>query len=235
MVAKACCNTQIRQPKTGIPLFASLGFEHMQSYSYGQANTGNLIIRGENLFVLNSIASKYKGRIRCVYIDPPYNNHENYAHYSDGLSHDLWLNNITARIEVLIKLLTDNGSLWISIDDREVHYLKVAVDQVFGRNNFITTIIWQQRTTRENRKVFSNNHEYLLVYAKNAKCFADSRNLLPLRPEIRSRYKNRDNDPRGPWQSISLNVQAGHGTRSQFYELVAPNGKRHALPKGRKK
>jgi adenine-specific DNA-methyltransferase len=233
MIIRASCNIGARQRKTYVPRLLPLGFKHIKSYSYGQANTGNLIINGENLFVLNSIAPHYKGRIRCVYIDPPYNNQENYAHYSDDLSHDLWLNNITARIELLSKLLADNGSLWISIDDREVHYLKVAVDHIFGRKNFITTVIWQQRTTRENRKVFSNDHEYLLVYAKDARCFADSRNLLPLPSEIRCRYKNPDNDPRGPWQSVSLNVQAGHGTASQFYELIAPNGSRHSTPKGR--
>lgn len=233
MIVKASINAPVLRLEIDTLPLPSSDFEHIDSYSYGQSNTGNLIIHGENLFVLNSITPKYKGLIRCVYIDPPYNNQENYTHYTDGLSHDLWLTNVTARIETLSRLLTDNGSLWISIDDREVHYLKVAVDQIFGRENFITTIIWQQRTTRENRKVFSNNHEYLLVYAKNAKCFEATRNLLPLPSEIERRYKNPDNDPRGPWQSVSLNVQAGHGTASQFYELVAPNGRRHVPPKGR--
>lgn len=233
MVVEASINAPVLRLEIDTLLLPSSDFEHIDSYSYGQSNTGNLIIHGENLFVLNSITPKYKGLIRCVYIDPPYNNQENYTHYTDGLSHDLWLTNVTARIEALSRLLTDDGSLWISIDDREVHYLKVAVDQIFGKENFITTIIWQQRTTRENRKVFSNNHEYLLVYAKNASCFAATRNFLPLPPAIRSRYRNPDNDPRGPWQSVSLNAQAGHGTASQFYEFAAPNGRRHAPPKGR--
>jgi len=208
-------------------------FERVDSNSFGQKHTGNLIIQGENLSVLLSITPKYQGLIRCVYIDPPYNNQENYTHYTDGLSHDIWLSSLTTRIEALSKLLSDDGSIWVSIDDREVHYLKVAMDKIFGRENFVTTIIWQQRTTRENRKVFSNNHEYLLVYAKSARCFEAARNLLPLSPDIERRYKNPDNDPRGQWQSVSLNVQAGHGTASQFYELVAPNGRRHLPPKGR--
>ncbi len=208
-------------------------FQRVDSLSFGQLNTGNLIIQGENLSVLRSITSKYEGLVRCVYIDPPYNNQENYTHYEDGLSHELWLSNLTARIEALSTLLSEDGSIWISIDDREVHYLKVAIDRILGRENFITTIIWQQRTTRENRKVFSNNHEYILVYAKNAKCFEAVRNLLSLSPDVARRYKNPDNDPRGIWQSISLNVQAGHGTASQFYELVSPNGRRHTPPKGR--
>jgi adenine-specific DNA-methyltransferase len=155
-------------------------------------------VEGENLVVLRALIPKYSGQIRCVYIDPPYNNQEHYTHYIDGLSHDVWLNTISARLQYLAQLLSNDGSLWISIDDREVHYLKVTTDQIFGRNNFITTIIWQQRTTRENRKVFSNNHEYILVYAKDAKAFKASRNLLPLPPNIERRYKNPDNDPRGP-------------------------------------
>ncbi len=123
--------------------------------------------------------------------------------------------------------------MWISIDDTEVHYLKVVADRVFGRGNFITTIVWQQRTTRENRSVFSNNHEYILVYSRNPQLFKRSRNLLPPSAEQLSRYKNPDNDPRGPWQSVSANVQAGHAVASQFYTIVAPNGKVHGPPNGR--
>jgi len=233
MVIELRTDAQNFQPRIDTTNLPSSDFEHIDSNSFGQQNTGNLIIQGENLSVLLSIASKYQGLIKCVYIDPPYNNQENYTHYTDGISHALWLSGLTARIEILSKLLNDDGSLWVSIDDREVHYLKVAMDQIFSRENFVTTIIWQQRTTRENRKVFSNNHEYLLVYAKSARYFEVARNLLPLSPDIERRYRNPDNDPRGPWQSVSLNAQAGHGTASQFYELVAPNGRRHSPPKGR--
>lgn len=162
-----------------------------------------------------------------------YNNQERHYHYHDSLDHRSWLDQTTARIEILAEFLRDDGSLWISIDDREVHYLKVACDQILGRKNFVTTIVWQQRTTRENRKVFSNNHEYLLVYAKDIKKFSKTRNSLMLTPEVRGRYKNPDNDPRGPWQSVSANVQAGHATPAQFYKLEAPNGKLHVPPSGR--
>jgi len=130
-------------------------------------------------------------------------------------------------------LLSKEGSMWISIDDSEMHYLKVLCDKIFGRNNFITTIIWQHRTTRENRKVFSNNHEYILVYAIEPVRFKATRNLLPATESILARYKNPDNDPRGVWQSVSVNVQAGHAVSSQFYEIVAPNGKKHYPPNGR--
>ncbi|MBS4030525.1 MAG: site-specific DNA-methyltransferase [Clostridiales bacterium] len=206
---------------------------HVTEHSYGDSNTENMLIRGDNHLVLDILKDKLLGKIKCIYIDPPYNNQEKYTHYHDDTNHDIWLQNISKTLLKLKQLLSEDGSLWISIDDNEVHYLKVAADKVFGRKNFITTVIWQQRTSRENRKVFSNNHEYILVYARNPKAFKLSRNLLPATPEILARYKNPDNDPRGPWQSVSANVQAGHAVSNQFYELIAPNGKIHRLPNGR--
>lgn len=190
------------------------------------------IIQGENLDVLDLLAKDYTDKVKCIYIDPPYNNGENYTHYDDSV-HEEWIVEIKKRLRKLKPLLTPDGSIWISIDDSEVHYLKVAADEIFERNNFVTTIIWQQRTTRENRKIFSNNHEYILVYAKNKPLFTKSINKLKGNGEQIARYKNPDNDKRGPWQSVSLNVQAGHAVKSQFYELVSPNGKIHNPPKGR--
>jgi adenine-specific DNA-methyltransferase len=190
------------------------------------------IIQGENLDVLDLLAKDYTEKIKCIYIDPPYNNGENYTHYDDSV-HEEWIVEIKKRLRKLKPLLTSDGSIWISIDDSEVHHLKVAADEIFERNNFVTTIIWQQRTTRENRKIFSNNHEYILVYAKNKLLFSKSINKLEGNDEQIARYKNPDNDKRGPWQSVSLNVQAGHAVKSQFYELLSPNGKIHNPPKGR--
>lgn len=207
--------------------------EHIAEHSYGEENTGNLIIKGDNLSILKAIMPKLKGRIRCVYIDPPYNNKENYNHYNDKQSHERWIRDILLRIKLLAKVLSQDGSLWISIDDREVHYLKVAVDKILKRENFITTVVWQQRTSRENRKVFSNNHEYILVYSRDAQKFKASRNFMPYTSEVLSRYRNPDCDERGRWQSVSANVQAGHATPAQFYEVVAPNGSKHVPPKGR--
>lgn len=190
------------------------------------------IIQGENLDILDLLAKDYSEKVKCIYIDPPYNNGENYTHYNDSI-HEEWIIEIKKRLLKLKPLLTTDGSIWISIDDSEVHYLKVETDKVFGRNNFVTTIIWQQRTTRENRKTFSNNHEYILVYAKNKLAFSKSMNKLNGNGEQIARYKNPDNDKRGSWQSVSLNVQAGHAVKSQFYELVGPNGRIHNPPKGR--
>lgn len=190
------------------------------------------IIQGENLDVLDLLTKDYIDKVKCIYIDPPYNNGESYTHYDDSV-HEEWIVEIKKRLRKLKPLLTPDGSIWISIDDSEVHHLKVAADEIFERNNFVTTIIWQQRTTRENRKIFSNNHEYILVYAKNKSLFSKSINKLKGNGEQIARYKNPNNDKRGPWQSVSLNVQAGHAVKSQFYEFVSPNGKIHNPPKGR--
>jgi adenine-specific DNA-methyltransferase len=190
------------------------------------------IIQGENLDVLDLLTKDYIDKVKCIYIDPPYNNGESYTHYNDSV-HEEWIVEIKKRLRKLKPLLTPDGSIWISIDDSEVHHLKVAADEIFERNNFVTTIIWQQRTTRENRKIFSNNHEYILVYAKKKSSFSKSINKLIGNGEQIARYKNPDNDKRGPWQSVSLNVQAGHAVKTQFYELVSPNGKIHNPPKGR--
>ena len=193
----------------------------------------NMIIKGDNCAVCDCLMNEFAGKVKCIYIDPPYNNGEEYAHYSDVFSHEQWLDNMRAIISRLFRLLSEDGSLWISIDDNEVHYLKVLGDEIMGRSSFVTTIIWQQRTTRENRRAFSNNHEYILVYAKDPVEFKKARNLLTVDDAVLARYKNPDNDPRGPWQSVSLNVQAGHAVSSQFYSITAPGGKVFNPPNGR--
>ncbi len=201
--------------------------------SIGSGLVGNRIIHGENKHALDALSAEFEGKIKCIYIDPPYNNNESYGHYEDRDSHEIWISTVVDCANRLKRFLDQAGSIWISIDETQLHYLKVALDDVFGRENFVTTIVWQQRTTRENRKVFSNNHEYVLVYARDRVKFKASRGLLPWTDEVLSRFKNPDSDPRGLWQSVSANAQAGHATPSQFYELIAPNGKRHVAPNGR--
>lgn len=209
-------------------------FVYVPQLSVGKEDSANLLIKGNNKDVLPELADKYANRVRCIYIDPPYNNGDNYHYYNDNISHQSWIKNISKVLELLKPLLAEDGSIWISIDDKEMAYLKVEADKIFGRENFAATIVWQHRKTRENRAVFSYNHEYILVYAKNLKVFKKSRNLLPVDDDfINSKYKNPDSDPRGLWQSVSANVQAGHGVPSQFYTITAPNGKRHDPPKGR--
>ena len=209
------------------------GFNRNASLSYGEDNSGNAIIHGDSLPVLATLRKIYERQVRLIYIDPPYNNQEAYYHYLDSSTHDSWLQQMETHLYALEPFLSEEGSIWISIDDNELHYLKVLADRVFGKHNFLSTIIWQHRTTRENRRVFSNNNEFILAYAKNARVFKKKRNRLPVSSELLSRFKNPDNDPRGPWQSVSANVQAGHATAGQFYELVAPQGKRHVPPNGR--
>lgn len=200
----------------------------------GTSDSKNILIKGNNKDILPELVGEFGGKVKCVYIDPPYNNGDSYHYYNDNISETSWLKDISYVLMYLKMLLTKDGSIWISIDDSEMAYLKVAADKVLGRENFAGTIVWQQRKTRENRAVFSCNHEYILVYAKDIKKFKKSRNLLPVGEDfINSKYKNPDNDPRGPWQSISASVQAGHAVPNQFYTIVSPAGIEFNPPKGR--
>lgn len=201
-------------------------------YSYGEKDTQNMIIHGDNLLALKALEQEYAGKVKCIYIDPPYNTGSAFPHYDDGIEHSQWLNLIAPRLKLLYNLLSDNGAIWISIDDTEYAYLRVLLDEIFGRKNFTTSIIWEKRKTRENRRAFSFKHDYILVYSKNKQGFEEIRNALILSDEVLKRYKNPDNDERGPWQSISALAQAGHATVSQFYTLISPNGKQHVLPEG---
>ncbi len=197
-----------------------------------QAFNDNLLIQGDNLLALKALEQQYAGKVKCIYIDPPYNTGSAFEQYDDGLEHSLWLTLIRDRLLLLKSMLTDDGSIWISIDDKEQAYLKVICDEVFGRENFVASIIWEKRKTRENRRVFSFNHDFVIVFAKNKNIFDKCRNALPMTADIRARYKNPDNDLRGPWQSISALAQAGHGTTNQFYELELPSGRKVSPPKG---
>ena len=200
----------------------------------GTSDSKNILIKGNNKDILPELVGEFGGKVKCVYIDPPYNNGDSYHYYNDNISETSWLKDISYVLMYLKMLLTKDGSIWISIDDSEMAYLKVAADKVLGRENFAGTIVWQQRKTRENRAVFSCNHEYILVYAKDIKKLKKSSNLLPVGEDfINSKYKNPDNDPRGPWQSISASVQAGHAVPSQFYTIVSPAGIEFNPPKGR--
>lgn len=193
----------------------------------------HVLILGDNQKVLKDIKDTYEHQVSLIYIDPPYNRGDDFKFYKDTKNHDEWLEEMHTTILELREFLSAEGSIWISIDDFEMAYLKVCCDEIFGRENFVSTIIWQRRNTRENRKIFSNNHEYVLVYAKDINKFKKKRNLLPATQKLLDRYKNPDNDTRGPWQSVTLSVQAGHAVKSQFYTIVSPTGKKHKPPKGR--
>lgn len=224
--------------------------------------TQHIFIEGDNLEVLKLLYKPCFGRVKMIYIDPPYNTGEdriyrdNYADplgaYLDltgqqdaegnlltsnpetsGRYHSAWLSMMYPRLFLGRQLLCEDGAIWISIDDIEASNLRVICNEIFGEENFVATFIWEKRRTRENRRVFSFNHDFVLCYARNKDLFQASRNLLPLSEEVLRRYSNPDNDPRGDWQSVSLNAQAGHGTPSQFYAITTPGGRKVASPSGR--
>lgn len=191
----------------------------------------NILIHGDNLLALKALEKDYSGKVKCIYIDPPYNTGSAFEHYDDNFEHSTWLNLMKARLEILWKLLNPtDGSIWISIDDDERDYLKILCDEIFGRNNFLASLVWQKRYSRENREAIGDSHEYVLIYVKDKETFKNIRNFLPLEEKQRNAYKNPDNDPRGAWQSVSLLAQ---GYRpNQMYEIIAPNGNRHNPPAG---
>lgn len=204
--------------------------EEVPELSYGDKDAGNMLIQGDNLEALKALLPFYAGQVKCIYIDPPYNTSSAFKQYDDNLEHTKWLAMMWPRLELLRELLTEDGSIWVSIDDNEAHYLKVIMDEVFGRSNFLKSCIWQKRYSRENRTAIGEAHEHLLIYGKNPELFKKSRNKLPLTEKQTKVYRNPNNHPRGPWRGVSLSAQ---GFRpNQMYEIVAPNGKVHRPPAG---
>jgi adenine-specific DNA-methyltransferase len=189
--------------------------------SYGDQNSENMLIFGDNLLALKALEQDFTGKIKCIYIDPPYNTGNAFEHYDDNLEHSIWLNLMKPRLELLHRLLREDGSLWISIDDDECHYLKVLCDEIFGRRNFVANVIWEKKFSPQNdAKWLSDSHDHILVYAKNKEIWKP--NLLPRTPEMDARYKNPDNDPRGPWTSSDLTAQEPF--EYGLYEIVGPTG-----------
>ncbi|HOC61272.1 MAG TPA: site-specific DNA-methyltransferase, partial [Smithellaceae bacterium] len=202
--------------------------------SYGDKRTENMLILGDNLLALKALEQDYAGSVKCIYIDPPYNTGSAFTHYEDGLEHSIWLSLIEARLQILWNLLDpDYGSLWISIDDDEMPYLRVLMDQLIGREKFIAQNVWQKRYSRENREAIGDVHEYIIVYAKNPQIFKEIRNKVPLIEDQAKVYKNPNNDPKGRWRPIPMTAQEGHATPEQFYEIVTPGGAVHKPPEGR--
>lgn len=190
----------------------------------------NVLIKGDNLLALKALEQEYAGKVKCIYIDPPYNTGNAFEHYDDGIEHSLWLSLMRDRLELLRKLLSEDGSIWISIDDDESHYLKILCDEVFGRVNFVSNVIWQKKFSPQNdAKWLSDSHDHILAFAKNKETWRP--NLLPRTGEMDSRYKNPDNDPRGLWTSADMSVKTYNP--STDYEIVTPSGKIHRPAKSR--
>jgi len=223
--------------------------------------TKNLFIEGDNLDALKLLQETYLGKVKLIYIDPPYNTGEDLLYMDDfvedreayllrsnqedeagnrliantqanGRFHSDWLTRIYPRLRLARTLLREDGSIFISIDDREIHNLRKACDEIFGEANFVTTFIWEKRTNRENRKVISSRHDNILCYCRDSNRVREAIRQLEMTDKALANYKNPDNDPRGAWKSDPATAQAGHGTKDQFYTYTAPNGKVHELESG---
>lgn len=198
--------------------------------SYGDKNTENMLIHGDNLLALKALEQDYTGKIKCIYIDPPYNTGSAFEHYDDNVEHSKWLSLMKSRLEILHNLLSEDGSIWISLDDNEQAYCKILCDEIFGRNNFINNVIWQKKFSPQNdAKWLSDNHDFIMVYARNKSIWKP--NLLPRSEEMNARYKNPDNDPRGPWTSSDLSVR--RITEKDIYEITTPSGAKYFPTQGR--
>jgi len=189
----------------------------------------NILIRGDNLLALKALEQEYGGRVKCVFIDPPYNTGSAFEHYEDGVEHSLWLSLMRDRLEILHRLLTSDGSIWVSIDDHEAHYLKVLMDEVFGRDCFVSTIVWEKSDSpRNSARQFSSDHDYILVYSRNADW---QPKRLPRTEESNAIYSNPDNDPRGPW--LPGDPYANKPYSRGRYSISGPTGRTFSPPPGR--
>jgi len=202
----------------------------------GTDEASNLLIHGDNLGAMDALlrgtagVSSLRGAVKLCYLDPPFNTGERFGHYDDSADTALWLAALRERLLRVRDLLRTDGSVWLHLDDSEQHHGRCLLDEVFGRAAFVSTIIWQKRSSRDNRTAFSSTHDYLHVYAPaGAKQWKSVRNGMP----DTGSFVNPDNDPRGPWRSVPLSAQSGHGTPSQFYTVVSPTGMKHDPPPGR--
>jgi adenine-specific DNA-methyltransferase len=205
---------------------------HASRHTTEQDLFDNHLIFGDNLIALKALEREFTGKIKCIYIDPPYNTGSAFEHFDDGVEHSIWLSLMRDRLEILWKLLRPiDGSIWVSIDDREMPYLRALMDELCGRHCFVACNVWQKRYSRENRESIGDVHEYIVVYAKSVDGFKSSRNRVPLEERSRQVYRNPNNDPRGPWRVIPMNAQ-GHRV-NQMYPITAPGGRVHYPPEGR--
>lgn len=198
--------------------------------SYGDPSSENMLIHGDNLIALQALQQDFAGRIKCIYIDPPYNTGSAFEQYDDSVEHSIWLSLMQDRLWLLKDLLSEDGTIWISVDDDEQAYLKVLCDEIFGRHNFVANVIWEKKYSPQNdAKWLSDSHDFIMVYAKNKNNWHP--NLLPRTAEMNSRYKNLDNDPRGPWKPGDVLVKTFSETG--VFGITNPNtGQEYFPPEG---
>ena len=183
----------------------------------------NLLIKGNNLLALHSMKVRYAGRVKLIYIDPPYNTGNDGFKYNDRFNHSAWLTFMRNRLEIAKDLLQRDGSIFVSLDDSEAHYCKVLMDEVFGREKFVVNLIWQKRYSPDARVAISDAHEHILCYSMSPETFKETRNLLPLTEAQTKQFRNRDNDSRGPWKADNFTA-AGYRP-NQMYEIILPSGR----------
>lgn len=190
-------------------------------YSYGDGDTGNMLIHGDNLLALKALEQEYAGKIKCVYIDPPYNTGSAFTHYDDNLEHSIWLNLMRERLVLLRNLLCEDGSIWVTLDDNEVFYCKVLMDELFGRSNFVGSIIWEKADSpKMDPKYFSTRHDMILVYAKSLDRLTINRGKSD---EIPEHYNKIDENGRRYYLK-PMRVMGGNVSESLFYPMIAPDG-----------
>ena len=176
----------------------------------------NVLIHGDNLLALTALEADHAGQVKCVFIDPTYNTGSAFTHYDDGLEHSIWLGLMRDRLEIIRRLLAEDGSLWITIDDNEAHYLKVMCDEVFGRANFVSNVVWQKKYSKQNdAKWLSTSHDHILLYAKNKETWRP--NAVERNADQLKGYSNIDNDPRGLWQSVVYTCAKTRAERPNLY------------------
>lgn len=200
--------------------------KRVKKLSYGDPESENMLIQGDNLEALKALLPLYAGKVKCVFIDPPYNTKSAFEHYDDNLEHSKWLSTIYPRLELLRELLTEDGTIWVSIDDNEAHYLKIIMDEIFGRSNFINTIMWRAADSSNNdAKQFSVDHNFIFVYSKVGGWLSKP---LVRRDKDNKHYKNPDNDPRGAW--FSGNVSSPNPRENLKFKIETPSGKKIDSP-----
>lgn len=190
----------------------------------------NILLKGDNLLALKALEREYAGKVKCVFIDPPYNTGSAFEHYDDGVEHSIWLSLMRDRLEIIHQLLSTDGSLWVALDDNEAHYFKVMCDEVFGRSNFVCDIAWEKRySPPPDTKDIGYVHDHVFVYRKTR---SFSRNLLPITEDQSGRYKNPDDDSRGPWKSMDYTCRYTAEERPNlYYPIIQPNTGEEIWPK----
>jgi adenine-specific DNA-methyltransferase len=180
----------------------------------------NKLIFGDNLLALKALEQDYTGKVKCVYIDPPFNTGQAFKQYDDGMEHSLWLQLMSARIKILSNLLEPQGTIWVHLDDNEVHYLRVLMDEIFGRQNFVSSVVWRAADSSNNdSKQFSVDHNVILVYSREPSWIS---NELPRSDAANKHYKNPDNDPRGPW--FQGNLSSPNPRENLRFNIASPQG-----------